>query len=170
MKKLITVLFVIALIYAYGAGVKTASAHCEIPCGIYGDSMRVDMLREHFQTVEKSMRQIKEIEKEKTPNSNQLVRWVTNKEAHANEIQEIVYQYFMNQRVKPLAEDAKDYKKYVTQITLLHRMLVASMKCKQTTDEDHVKELRSLLDSFEKAYFTEQDHNHKPEAKAGAQK
>ena len=62
--------------------------------------MRVDMLREHFKTVEKSMRLIKEIEKEKKPKSNQLVRWVTNKEAHANEIQEIVYQYFMNQRVR----------------------------------------------------------------------
>lgn len=167
MRKVITVLFVIELICAWGVGVQTASAHCEIPCGIYGDRMRVDMLREHFQTVEKSMRQIKEIEKEKKPNSNQLVRWVTNKEAHANEIQEIVYQYFMNQRVKPVAEGAKDYKKYVTQITLMHRMLVASMKCKQTTDETHVTSLRALLDSFEKAYFREQEH--KPESKAPSQ-
>ena len=30
-----------------------------------------------------------------------MVRWITNKEAHANRIQETVYQYFMTQRVKP---------------------------------------------------------------------
>ena len=153
MKNTVNILFVIALVLTCGLAAHTASAHCEIPCGIYGDSTRVDLLREHFKTIEKSMLQIKEIEKDKKPNSNQLVRWVTNKEAHANEIQEIVCQYFMNQRVKPVAEDAKDYKKYVTQITLLHRMLVSSMKCKQTTDEAHVKELRTLLDAFEESYF-----------------
>jgi len=43
----------------------------------------------------------------------------------------------------------------VKQITLLHGMLVQAMKCKQTTDEAHVEELRSLLDSFEKVYFHE---------------
>lgn len=156
MRKFITVMFAIALSCACGVGINTASAHCEIPCGIYGDSARIDLLREHFKTIEKSMLQIKGIEKDKKPNSNQLVRWVTNKEAHANEVQEIVYQYFMNQRVKSVEEDAKGYKKYVTQITLLHRMLVASMKCKQTTDEAHVTDLRALLDAFEKAYVTEQ--------------
>lgn len=31
-----------------------ASAHCEIPCGIYDDQMRVNMIGEHITTIEKS--------------------------------------------------------------------------------------------------------------------
>jgi len=134
----------------------SAAGHCEIPCGIYGDRMRVKMLEEHCQTVEKSMKQVKELQADPSGNANQLVRWVVNKEDHANKIQEIVYQYFMNQRVKPVDEgEGETYKSYVKQITLLHGMLVQAMKCKQTTDEAHVEKLRSLLDAFEKAYFHE---------------
>lgn len=129
-------------------------AHCEIPCGIYDDHMRVEMLKEHFTTIEKSMKQIEEIGAQARPNYNQLVRWVTNKDEHATEVQEIVEQYFMTQRVKPVEESAgKAYKAYVRQVTLLHQMVVSAMKCKQTTDTSHVGKLRSLLADFEKAYF-----------------
>lgn len=139
----------------------TALGHCEIPCGIYGDRTRIDLLKEHCQTIEKSMRQIKELQTKPAENANQLVRWIVNKEDHANKIQDIVYQYFMNQRVTPVEKsDSKAYEQYVTQITLLHRMLVVSMKCKQTIDETHVKELRTLLDAFDKAYFTEEESQH----------
>lgn len=139
-----------------------ARAHCEIPCGIYGDRMRIDLLKEDIQTVEKSMQQIKLLEKPENANMNQLVRWVTNKEEHANKIQEIVYQYFMNQRIKPVDKsDEKAYDAYITQITLLHRMLVESMKCKQTTDESHITALRQLVTDFEKAYFPAEEHAHK---------
>jgi len=79
--------------------VKT-SAHCEIPCGIYDDEMRINMMNEHITTIEKSMNQIMKIEKEKRHHSNQLVRWIINKERHADEIQEIVTQYFLTQRIK----------------------------------------------------------------------
>ena len=36
----------------------TIYGHCEIPCGIYDDSLRVAMIKEHINTVEKSMKQI----------------------------------------------------------------------------------------------------------------
>jgi len=41
-----------------------AYAHCEIPCGIYDDEMRIKIINEHIVTVEKSMKQIIELEKE----------------------------------------------------------------------------------------------------------
>ncbi len=139
-----------------------AFGHCEIPCGIYGDRMRIDMLKEHADTVAKSMRQIKELQGNPEENANQLTRWIMNKEEHANKIQEIVYQYFMNQRVAPVEKsDKAAYDKYVTQITLLHRILVSAMKCKQTLDEQHVSQLRKLVDAFADAYFTEADAQHK---------
>ena len=38
-------------------------------------------------------------------------------------------------------------------IELLHKMLLAAMKCKQTIDPTHVTTLRSLLKEFETLYF-----------------
>jgi len=127
--------------------VSLAAAHCEIPCGIYDDQMRIEMLREHITTIEKSMNQVILLEKDANRKANQLTRWVMNKEQHADELQEIVSQYFMTQRLKP---DAKDY---ASNLQLLHEMLLAGMKSKQTTDLGQVKRLRELVDMFEKAYF-----------------
>ncbi len=136
-------------------------AHCEIPCGIYGDRMRIDMIAEDITTVEKSMNQIEELGKAGDKNWNQLIRWVNNKELHANKIQETVYQYFMNQRITPVDDpEAEGYDKYIEQITLLHRMLVQAMKTKQTTDHQHIENLRSLLDQFSKSYFEDKEHDH----------
>jgi nickel superoxide dismutase len=125
----------------------SAAAHCEIPCGIYDDEARIAMLLEHVATIEKSMNQITAIEKEKEHNANQLVRWVMNKEKHADELQEIVSQYFMTQRIKL---DAKEYDK---KLALLHQMLVYAMKCKQTTDLAHTAKLTALIQEFKKLYF-----------------
>ena len=44
------------------------SAHCEIPCGIYDDQMRIAMIAEHLATIEKSMQKIMAIQKEKDHN------------------------------------------------------------------------------------------------------
>jgi nickel superoxide dismutase len=82
------------------------------------------------------------------------VRWVDNKEKHADEIQEIVTQYFMTQRIKPADPSDKEAQAaYVEKLTLLHGMLIQSMKAKQGTDLDVVQKLRTLLDSFSEAYL-----------------
>lgn len=136
-------------------------SHCEIPCGIYDDQMRFDMLEEHFKTIEKSMKQIAELSKAKDKNYNQIVRWVNNKEKHAHKVQHIVYQYFMTQRVKPVSEkNGEEYKQYVEKITVLHAMLVYAMKSKQTTDLSCVEELRSLLSRFRTAYLGSEGKKH----------
>lgn len=125
----------------------SALSHCEIPCGIYDDAMRIQMIREHITTIEKSMNSIQSLAKEKDHDPNQLIRWVMNKEDHANQLQEIVTQYFMTQRIK---SDAKNYAK---KLEGLHQMLIYSMKCKQTTDLNNVEKLKSLVTDFEKLYF-----------------
>lgn len=128
-----------------------ASAHCQIPCGIYDDQMRVNMIDEDITTIEKAMQQITELEKQSPIVYNQLVRWIMNKETHADKIQEVVTEYFMTQRIKP------DSKNYTEKLTLLHKMMIQAMLCKQTTDLSHVKELRSLLNQFGDLYF---EHSH----------
>jgi len=136
-------------------------AHCEIPCGIYNDQMRVTLLEEHITTVEKSMQQIQELSDQSDALSlNQAVRWIENKDSHAGKIQEIVTQYFLTQRVKVMSDDDPDYNTYLKQVTSLHQMMVSAMKCKQTLDLDEVEKLRSQLKKFKRAYFSAEDLKH----------
>jgi nickel superoxide dismutase len=133
-----------------------ARPHCQIPCGIYGDAARFDAISEHILTIKKSMKMITTLSAEAKPNMNQIVRWVENKERHADEIAHIVSYYFMAQRIKPAPEsDNKAYDSYIKKLTLLHQMLVYSMKAKQTTDAGNVEKLGTLLAEFKAAYFEE---------------
>jgi len=67
----------------------------------------------------------------------------------------------MTQRIKPVDPDEKEkHEKYLTQVTLLHQLLIFAMKAKQTTDLDYIDKMRSTVDSFEDAYFGP-DHQHK---------
>jgi nickel superoxide dismutase len=111
------------------------------------------MISEHIMTIEKSMNTINELSAQESPDMNQIVRWVQNKDKHADELTDIVTYYFMAQRVKPpQATEGKEYEDYVKKLTLLHKMVVNSMKAKQTTSLDHVEQLRALLSEFHEAY------------------
>ena len=154
MKKRITRKVVLLAVLAVGVVFGSlAYSHCQIPCGIYDDDMRLKQIAEHVTTIEKSMKQIEELMEGEPPNANQVVRWVNNKEHHADELSEIVTYYFMAQRIKiPPTGDAAANSAYVKKLTLLHQMLVYSMKAKQTTDLSNVHQLRHLLEDFKKAY------------------
>ncbi|AQT69478.1 superoxide dismutase, Ni [Anaerohalosphaera lusitana] len=157
---------VIGLLMAAAAPI--VYSHCQIPCGIYDDQARIGSMAEDIRTIEKSMKQIEELSIDPGKNANQLVRWVTNKEEHAQKFSEDVTYYFMAQRLAPPEEGAsvETQKEYNKQLTLLHKLLYNAMKAKQTTDLEYVAELRALLGDFEKAYFDEDsqaamsDHGH----------
>ena len=134
-------------------------SHCQIPCGIYGDQSRFDMLVEHITTIEKSMKQITELSQVEKPNFNQVVRWVDNKEKHADELSHILTYYFMAQRIKPVDKaKGKAYAQYTKKLILLHQMLIYSMKAKQTTDLSNIDKLRALLAEFRTVYFDKHRH------------
>ncbi len=139
----------------------TARSHCQIPCGIYDDEVRLKLMLEHVTTIEKSMNQIVELSNKRPLDFNQIVRWVNNKEAHANELAKIVTYYFMTQRVKPVDPTHREAQaKYVRQLTLLHQILVHAMKAKQTTDLEHCAKLRELIGQFKASYLQEHTHTH----------
>jgi nickel superoxide dismutase len=151
MKMLAAIIVFAAMSFALAQPVLS---HCEVPCGIYDDEMRIKMIHEHIVTIEKAMNSIKSLSDESPINYNQIVRWTADKEKHAEQLQDIVQQYFMTQRIKPAhGEDGTMAKGYVDQLTLLHMMLIHSMKAKQTTDLEQVETLRSLTDKFSKVYF-----------------
>ena len=126
----------------------TVRAHCQIPCGIYDDQVRIKLMEEHVTTIEKAMKEI-----EAAKSQNQTVRWVMNKDKHADELSEIVTYYFMAQRIKPGSEG------YAVKIGQLHEMLVYSMKAKQTTDQANVEKLKALIHDFAHGYLGEA-HKH----------
>lgn len=134
----------------------SVSAHCQIPCGIYDDDARIGMLNEHITTIEKSMNEITRLSGEGDKNYNQLVRWVNNKELHADKFMEVVTSYFMAQRIKLVEKtDAAAFADYQAKLTTLHAMLVYAMKCKQTTDLANVEKLRELTHDFAHMYGAE---------------
>ena len=137
-----------------------AYSHCQIPCGIYNDQVRFDLMAEHITTIEKSMKMITTLSQMDKPNMNQTIRWVQNKEKHADEMSHIITHYFMTQRIKTTpSTDTKAYHEYIEKLVLLHQMLVYSMNSKQTTDMANVEKLRSLLAEFRTAYFVQQGHS-----------
>ena len=126
-----------------------ALSHCQVPCGIYDDTLRIVQIKEDFKTIRKAMDQINQLSIKTNPlSSNQLNRWVITKEQHATNIQKIVSEYFLTQRVK-----ADKSQKYIDQTTTLQQVLVTAMKCKQTVDESNVDRGIQLVDSFVFYYF-----------------
>jgi nickel superoxide dismutase len=124
-------------------------AHCQIPCGIYDDFARVQSMREDAATVEKSIHLIMELAgKTDAQSQNQLVRWVMNKEVHAQKIITSISDYFLTQRVKPDQQDyAKRLKKH-------HLVIIAAMKAKQNADLTVVKSLKESIEALA-AYYLE---------------
>lgn len=137
----------------------TALPHCQVPCGIYGDSMRISMLLEDCATIEKGMAQITAMEGGENRSENQMVRWVLTKDQHAASIQEQVASYWLAQRIKAPADEA-GRAKYLQQLELMHGITVSAMKCKQTTDAAHVAKLRELAMAFSETYFSAEDMEH----------
>ena len=151
MKKSLSLIFFFFLIILSRP---TVFSHCEVPCGIYNDEMRFAQIKEHIQTIEKAIQQVIQLSNESPQNMNQTVRWIMNKEKHAEEIQHIVSQYFLTQRIKsPDLEEKQAAERYFKNLTLCHQILVYAMRSKQTTDLNNVKMLKSKVGAFKKIYF-----------------
>ena len=144
MKRLLAAAFVVTLI---AVPVAYVFAHCEVPCGIYGDTRRFEELLEDQATIAKAIAQIQELSGSHEPKSlNQLSRWVATKESHATNTQHVIAQYFMTQRIKG------DQEGYVKKLTAAHAVMVAAMKCKQDAAPATATALRASILDFYKAY------------------
>ncbi len=126
---------------------RTAFSHCQVPCGIYGDQRRFETMLEDTETIAKAIASINELSsKEDALSHNQLARWVMTKESHASNIQSIIADYFLAQRIKSTSEN------YVKQLTASHGVIVAAMKCKQTVDEASAEALKKAVLDLYRAY------------------
>ncbi len=139
--------------------------HCEVPCGIYADQMRFEMMLEDTATIAKSIDSISEITQaamaggQINKSVNQAARWVTTKENHATNTQHIVAQYFLTQRIKA------DKENYHKQLAAAHAVMVAAMKCKQDADPETAKTLKKTIFDLYRAYEGKEPKFHEEEKK-----
>ena len=85
-----------------------------MPCGIYDDAVRIIQIEEDITTIRKSMNMINDLAgKSDAQSLNQISRWVSTKESHAQNAQETILNYFLAQRVKAKEKGNKDRQKYV---------------------------------------------------------
>ena len=121
--------------------------HCQVPCGVYTDDLRFMQMLEDTTTIEKSSNLIIELStKDDGQSQNQLARWVSTKESHASKIQKIISEYFLTQRIK---STAKNYEKLLKGA---HSVMVAAMKCKQSTEASVANDLKTSILVFQKIY------------------
>ncbi len=134
-------------------GAQGAFAHCQVPCGIYDDAARVAALREDAKTIAKAITMMGELAGQKDVQSqNQMVRWVTTKEAHASHIIEVMSEYFFAQRVTPAAAGSEGHSAYLASLAEHHAVIVAAMKAKQNANMDVVASLEKAIDGIAKYY------------------
>ena len=136
-----------------------ASAHCEVPCGIYDDHARIDQMLEDTTTIGKAVAQILELTgKTDAQSLNQLTRWINTKENHATRIQNTIAQYFLTQRVKPARQATQAFNDYIMRLVQHHAVMVAAMKTKQTVDPQRVAGLREAIEAI--AVYYSASHSH----------
>lgn len=141
------VLVVVCVFAGYGLLPTQGHSHCQIPCGIYDDHARVQSMLEDAATVEKSATLIAELAgKTDAQSQNQLVRWVMNKEQHAQKIISTINDYFMTQRVKSSQKD------YAERLAKHHAVIVAGMQAKQNADVTYAKALKASVEALVSYY------------------
>ena len=149
MKKIVS-LFILAVLWVVTAG--TAYAHCQVPCGIYDDHARVMVMLEDAATTKKALTEMEKLSgKGDIQSQNQMVRWIVNKEKHAENIIATISDYFLTQRVK---ESQKDYEQ---RLIKHHRVITGAMKVKQTTDMKNVEELIKNIEALREYYPEHKD-------------
>ena len=125
----------------------TARAHCQVPCGIYDDHARVQLMLEDSRTITKAVTLMGELSgKTDAQSKNQLVRWIVNKEKHAQNIISVISDYFLTQRVKP------DQADYAERLKKHHAVIIAAMKAKQKADMAHAQALEKAVRALEPYY------------------
>ena len=107
---------------------------------------------EDVTTIEKSIQLIATLSgKTDAQSQNQLVRWIMNKEKHAQNIISTISDYFLTQRVKP------DQKDYAERLAKHHAVIVAAMKTKQNADPKYAAMLKQSIEAL-LPYYPEHKH------------
>merc|ERR1719468_203560 len=108
------------------------------------------MMIEDAGTIRKAVHQTAELHKTGSlQDVHQMSRWIATKEDHAGKIMHTIGDYFMAQKVK---KDLLSEKEYLEVLALLHSVMVAAMKTKQSSELAAVDALDAALKALEPLY------------------
>jgi nickel superoxide dismutase len=146
-------LFILIVISVIMLSTGIVRSHCQVPCGIYDDDARFDLIAENIETMEKCNRSIRSLSKQSPLNMNQIVRWIETKETHADSNIEILSAYFLAQRIKPVGTlDSEDYQAYTAMLAQVHQLVIFSSKAKQDVEKASTDTLKAVLAKFKESY------------------
>mmetsp|Transcript_18555 Transcript_18555/g.27655 ORF Transcript_18555/g.27655 Transcript_18555/m.27655 type:complete len:158 (-) Transcript_18555:1516-1989(-) len=129
--------------------------HCQQPCGIYDDDRRVELLKTSVATIRKSVDEfVGHFGWESAIEANQAIRWILQKEKHADLIINELSEYWLLQRIKDTSDN------YGEQLKVTHQLMVQSMKVKQTATSESVVLLENRLSSFIEQVYPSFYHHH----------
>jgi len=107
---------------------------------------------EDASTVKKATVMLSELSENQTLQSkNQIVRWVNNKESHAQNVINTISDYFLTQRVKPSQKD------YAERLEKHHAVIISAMKAKQNADSSYAEALIKCIEALE-IYYPKPKH------------
>ena len=140
-------------ILLWGTSPSSVEAHCQVPCGIYDDAARIKRLHEDATTIGKAMAEMAKLAGGHDAQAlNQGARWVATKEAHASHVIQVVSEYFLTQKVKPVAACADGYDAYLAKLADHHAVMVAAMKTKQNAAASYAEKLHAAIEAMAKHY------------------
>ncbi len=146
-------LMTLSAILLWGLSASSVRAHCQVPCGIYDDAARIKRLHEDATTIGKAMAEMAELAGGHDAQAlNQGARWVATKEAHASQVIQVVSEYFLTQKVKPIAPGADGYDAYLSKLADHHAVMVAAMKTKQNAAASYAAKLHDAIEAMAKHY------------------
>jgi len=143
-------------------------AHCQVPCGIFDEAARINGMVEDTATIAKAQKLMNELAgKDDAQSQQQFVRWTNEKEKHAQRIMETIADYFLAQRVKPVAKPADDagdeekakYAAYLQTLADHHAVTIAAMKAKQSADPATAEALAEAIHALSHIWVPD-DHTH----------
>lgn len=146
-----------------------ARAHCQVPCGIFDEAARIKALQEDTTTIAKAQKLMNELAgKDDAQSKQQFVRWTVEKEKHAQRIMETIADYFVAQRIKPVAkpgDDASDeekakYADYLQNLADHHAVTFAAMKTKHSADPKTAETLAKAIDVIAHRWAPHDHHHH----------
>merc|ERR1711920_923074 len=95
-------------------------------------------LKEAQATIKKAIDEINKLAADLNAlNINQMTRWVNTKEEHCGRIITMVSEYCLCQRCKPVSDPKTPFKSeadYIGALQSHHKVMLCSVKCKQTVD------------------------------------
>ena len=124
-------------------GFEKASAHCDVPCGIYDPSTALISAL----TVVRMVDLIEDLESntaDKAGVANKMIRCVAQKEEHAEDVKHEVRIIWGDFLKEAAAQEAHD---------LTHRIMLKASACRQGVNRDDAVELVELVNEFAELFW-----------------